>query len=108
MQETAEARPDEANRQQLLSVQPECVKDDEGAFDEPMSEYEETSHRHDENDWPAVPASKQMPDDPWRSDEQTEAPEERLRRKRDFSSTALYRFLVNRKLEDADGMNEPK
>jgi hypothetical protein len=49
-----------------------------------------------------------MPDAPWQSDEQAEAPEERLRRKRDFSSTALYRFLVNRKLEDADDMSEPK
>ena len=108
MQETAEARLEEANRQQPLSVQPERVKDDEGAFDEPMSEYEETSPRRDENDWSAMSASKQMPNDPWQSDEQTEAPEERFRRKRDFSSTALYRFLVNRKLEDADDMNEPK
>ena len=108
MQETAEAQPEEANRHQPSSVHPSSVENDEGAFDEPASEYEETSPRYGENDWPAVPASKQMPDAPWQSDEQTEAPEERLRRKRDFSSTALYRFLVNRKLEDADDMSEPK
>lgn len=81
-------------------------KDDAGAFDEPTADEEGTSPEADEDVWEDRPASKQMLDDPWQSDEQIEAYEQRARQKPKFSSTVLYRFLVNRKLEDTSGIDE--
>jgi len=105
VQETAEARPEEANTQEPLDdtfVQ----KDDTGAFDEPIADEEGTSPEADEDVWEDRPASKQMLDDPWQSDEQTAESEQNPRQKPNFSSSVLYRFLVNRKLEDTSGIDE--
>ncbi len=69
-------------------------------FDEPVADEEGTSPETDV--WEDRSTSKQMLDDPWQSEDPAEVFDRKPRKRTDFTSTALYRFLTNRKLEDAD------
>ena len=103
MQETVEAQPEEANISQPSSYQTNDTfdgEDNSGAFDEPVADEEGTSPEADA--WEDRSTSKQMLDDPWQSEDPTEVFDRKPRTRTNFTSTALYRFLTNRKLEDAD------
>ena len=105
MQETEEARPEEANTQESLNdTLP--TEDASGAFDEPVPTEARTSPDEDDGWEETVVATEQLPNAPQQSDVLEQDTQEGVRPKQSFSSSVLYRFLVNRKLEDTSGIDE--
>ena len=105
---------EEAQPREEADFQLETVERGEYArqlFGEPYADREDVASDSDEDEPWGGRSAKETLDDPWRMDKPEQpksAPQKAHRPRPMFLASALYRWLTNRKLEDANGMNEPK